>query len=88
MMSKQRTIIAVVALLIAAAVLMLPGCFPIMLVTDGCACGHQRTWYEMPDSFWSRKQLFMRVDKVGDATHVHQLWEAQWGVWFDLPWCD
>lgn len=83
---KRRSKLGVLALAIGAGLLLVRSCFPIMEVTDGCECGFQRTWYEMPDSLWQRHRFFMRVDKIGNAAHAHQLWDAQWGVWYKLPW--
>jgi hypothetical protein len=61
-------------------------CFPIMEVVDGCDCGQQRKWYEMPNSPWENAKLHKRIEVPGDPTHKHQYWDAQWGVWFEFPW--
>ena len=84
-MSKRGVIIIQLCVLGMGAFLLLT-CFPIMEATDGCACGFQRKWYEMPDSMWYGKRLFLRIDKVGNPAHTHRLWDAQWGVWVKLPW--
>ncbi|MES2439071.1 MAG: hypothetical protein V4584_08385 [Verrucomicrobiota bacterium] len=78
--------VAAAGMLTVALGFMLLWCFPIMEVSDGCPCGYQRTWYEMPDSPWHRKQMFRRTDNAGKTSHSHALWDAQWRVWMDLPW--
>jgi hypothetical protein len=85
-MTKQPIIVTGSLIALGVGALLLLSCFPIMEVTDGCMCGYRRTWYEMPESLLHRGKISIRTDKVGNAAHAHQLWDAQWGVWLKLPW--
>lgn len=59
---------------------------PTMVVYDGCPCGRERKWYEMPHSPWANKPLLRSVEKEGDTAHAHTYWDAQWGTYFVYPW--
>jgi hypothetical protein len=85
-MNRKIIIRACALLALMGAVMLALSCFPIMVVTDGCNCGYQREWYEMPDSPWHRHRFFMRIAAAGDPEHAHDLWDSQWRVWCKLPW--
>jgi hypothetical protein len=83
---KKRNKGILIGLSIAMIAALLHQLLPIMKCYDGCECGYQRIWYVMPDSPWSHKQFFLRVENSGDTNHQHQIWDGTWGVWCKLPW--
>lgn len=85
-MSRPRLKIVLALCVTLSLYLAYCWCFPIMEVTDGCGCGLQRKWYEMPNSPWSDAALFRRIEAPGDSADKHRYWDAQWGVWLMFPW--
>jgi hypothetical protein len=85
-MKHPRLKIPLSVLVTLSACLAYFWCFPIMEVVDGCSCGRERKWYEMPNSPWANADIFLRIENPGDLKHAHRYWDAQWGVWFLFPW--
>jgi hypothetical protein len=85
-MRSERAILYAVAggVLIILALHTVAGTGRVWLVYDGCECGRQRRWYQMPESIWARVPFSRTNLREGDPRHKHRYWDPQYLDLFPL----
>jgi len=75
MMKNKLSLFGGVGISLLVVVTMLLLRFPVMVVTSGCECGHQRCEYIT--EFPGFSKLGEDIINEGDSQHKHVFWDGQ-----------